>query len=265
MTKETSYGFRKRLDFVMEVMNSASARRVLEVGCGTGALLAVPLAAAFPETTIVGADPDLASIEFARAQPHPENLSFSTEVASTDTFDLVIASEVLEHVADPESFLADLRTRMTDTGRLVVTTPNGYGPFELACLVASIARGIQHRRGGERERTPHRAATFADTLADSPHVNFFSRRALELHFARSGWRPTRFRARTLLCGPGLDHLVRGRTLLRLNGWAADRLPWVASDWMYELVQVDPIASVRPPSPSRYANIRRAVDEWAASS
>jgi 2-polyprenyl-6-hydroxyphenyl methylase/3-demethylubiquinone-9 3-methyltransferase len=41
------------------------------------------------------------------------------------TFDLVIACEVIEHVARPGDLLARLATLLTPGGRLLVTTPNG--------------------------------------------------------------------------------------------------------------------------------------------
>ena len=39
-------------------------------------------------------------------------------------FDLVLASEVIEHVDAPNSFLADLRARLTDDAVLRLTTPD---------------------------------------------------------------------------------------------------------------------------------------------
>jgi 2-polyprenyl-3-methyl-5-hydroxy-6-metoxy-1,4-benzoquinol methylase len=50
---------------------------------------------------------------------------FDLSPASLGTFDLVIACEVIEHVAHPGDLLARLATLLAPGGRLLVTTPNG--------------------------------------------------------------------------------------------------------------------------------------------
>lgn len=47
------------------------------------------------------------------------------------TYDIVIASEVFEHVLAPIRLAANIRRRMANGSHLIVTTPNGYGPSEL--------------------------------------------------------------------------------------------------------------------------------------
>lgn len=50
---------------------------------------------------------------------------FDLSPATLGTFDLVIACEVIEHVAHPGDLLARLATLLAPGGRLLVTTPNG--------------------------------------------------------------------------------------------------------------------------------------------
>jgi SAM-dependent methyltransferase len=240
---EDPYGRRKRLDFVAHVVRASRASRVLDVGCGTGAYLTCPLGALFPEIEIVGTDDDAASLRHAESTPHPPNVTFVSagEIAPGQVFDMVIASEVLEHVDDPSGFLAALAGRMRPGGRLIVTVPNGYGPFEMAALgevllhLSGLQRLVRRLRGGVA------VGPAASTLAVSPHVNFFSRRALSRLFASAGlaiesWTPT-----TFLCGYGVDHLFRGRRLIAWNARIADALPaWCASDWMFELSVAGPM-------------------------
>ena len=188
----------------------------------------------FPDVAIVGTDDDMASLDHARAAPHPGNVSFG-EAAPEDKFDLVIASEVLEHVADPPAFLSALVARMRPGGRLIVTVPNGYGPFEALALTEALLNLSGLQRLLRRLRGRPAVTATANTLAVSPHVNFFSRRALRRLFAAAGlavesWTPT-----TFLCGYGVDHLVRGPRIVAWNVRLADALPpWCASDWMFEL-------------------------------
>jgi 2-polyprenyl-3-methyl-5-hydroxy-6-metoxy-1,4-benzoquinol methylase len=240
---EDSYGRRKRLEFVARVVRAQRPARVLDVGCGTGAYLTIPLGEMFPEVTIVGTDDDTASLDHARAAPHPKNVSFAGAVPQAP-FDLVIASEVLEHVDDPPSFLSGLAARVRPGGRLIVTVPNGYGPFEALALTEVLlnlsgAQRLLRRLRGRPAITPT-----ANTLAVSPHVNFFSLAALRRLFAAAGlavesWTPTSF-----LCGYGIDHVVRGARVVAWNVRAADALPaWCASGWMFEL-------SLAAPAPAR---------------
>ena len=50
---------------------------------------------------------------------------FALDVERLGHFDLVIASEIIEHVAHPDALLRHLKTFLTPAGRLLLTTPNG--------------------------------------------------------------------------------------------------------------------------------------------
>ena len=102
--------------------------RVLDVGCG-GGLLAEPLARLGGEVT--GIDPVAENIDAARW--HAEEAGVEVryravgieEVAAEGAaFDLVIASEVVEHVAEVPEFLAALATVVRPGGLALFTTLN---------------------------------------------------------------------------------------------------------------------------------------------
>src|SRR5690242_8930171 len=134
---ETSYGDDRRFAFLAEIIARQRPTRILDIGCGTGTGLTRPLAEAFPASRFIGTDADRESIAWAqRNQRDCANLAFCLpeELAASEHFDLILASEVIEHVADPAGFLAAQRARLDDGGRLVLTLPNGYGPFELMAL-----------------------------------------------------------------------------------------------------------------------------------
>jgi len=101
------------------------ARRILDVGCSSGALGAA-LKAASPDVTVVGLerDPDYAAV--AR-----ERLDRVLEVDLDDPvpldeapFDVVVAADVLEHLRDPERALARLVEGLAAGGAVVVSLPN---------------------------------------------------------------------------------------------------------------------------------------------
>ncbi|MDA1323547.1 MAG: methyltransferase domain-containing protein [Proteobacteria bacterium] len=243
MLTEDSYGRRKRLDFVAAAIKTHDPTRILDIGCGTGANLTVPLARIFCNCQFLGADVDVRSIESARNADLPANVRFVTidALGEEEPFDLVIASEVLEHVEDPPAFLDRLRKLTRPEGRLILTVPNGYGPFEWCALFEALLHmsGLQRLLRSAKHRlikTPaaHDAAP-ESTLAVSPHINFFSRRILLSLFQAAGFKVRRFQPTTFLCGYGIDSGIRSSPVIAWNAAVVDRLPpWCASDWMFEL-------------------------------
>jgi 2-polyprenyl-6-hydroxyphenyl methylase/3-demethylubiquinone-9 3-methyltransferase len=100
-------------------------RTALDVGCGAG-LLAEPLARLGAQVTGVDAAPAL--IEVARE--HAAAMGLQIDYRAGDVgkiegrFDLVTCMEVIEHVADPASFLSALARRLAPGGLLILSTPN---------------------------------------------------------------------------------------------------------------------------------------------
>ena len=104
--------------------------RLLDVGCGDGAL-AARLAA--QGALVTGVDPSPAAIERARAA-HPDmNWALPSEdgrlPAPDASFDVVTCVHVLEHVADTQTLMSELRRVLVSGGLLVVTVPF-HGRFQ---------------------------------------------------------------------------------------------------------------------------------------
>lgn len=240
---ETAYGVAKRFDFAVEVLSHLSPSSVLDIGCGTGTLLTAPLAERFPGTQFLGIDSDPGTLRFARDAHTLPNLTFSTaeELVPGARFDLVVASEVLEHVEDPLDFLAFVRSHLNPRGRVLMTVPNGFGPFEwmegLAVVLKlsgayPLLQTVKRRLLG-RGISAEVPAQEANTLAVSPHINFFSYRSLIRTLETSGFAVERYRARTFLCGFVWGaYVITGSRAIAWNAKIADRLPPQAiSDWM----------------------------------
>jgi 2-polyprenyl-6-hydroxyphenyl methylase / 3-demethylubiquinone-9 3-methyltransferase len=107
----------KRLDALADL-------RVLDIGCG-GGILSEPLARL--GAAVVGADPSRVNI--AAAQVHAADAGVSVDYRATtaealadegERFDLVLAMEVVEHVADLDLFIRRC-TEMVRPGGLMIT------------------------------------------------------------------------------------------------------------------------------------------------
>lgn len=109
----------------------APNQRVLDVGCGDGALSG--LIASALKASIFGLDTTPASITLARQEFSKRGLT--GEFREIDgyqypyddaTFFAVVCSDVIEHVRQPEAMLAEMWRVLVPGGILVVTTPIRY-------------------------------------------------------------------------------------------------------------------------------------------
>jgi SAM-dependent methyltransferase len=160
--------------------------RALDLGCGDGTFTA--------ELQHAGAKPvgvEVADAALRRASRGHPGLEF--RLAPIDgalpfevgTFDLVWASEVIEHVSDTARWLSEVRRVLAPAGRLLLTTPS-HGRLRLA--VGGIER-------------------FSPPLGD--HLHLYSRRSLATLLGEFGFGDVQVRA---VAGPPLlRRLLLART------------------------------------------------------
>jgi SAM-dependent methyltransferase len=108
--------------------------RALDLGCGTGEFTA---ALAGAGALAVGAEVARAAVRRARTR-HPELDFRLIPIAGPlpfedGAFDLVWASEVIEHVADTARWLSEIRRVLVPRGRLLITTAS-HGRLRVALL-----------------------------------------------------------------------------------------------------------------------------------
>jgi SAM-dependent methyltransferase len=248
------HGHGKKLAFFLRQLRQLPARQgevsVLDLGCGNGRLVTGPVAVA--GFRVLGVDVHPPSIESARAE-FPE-ASFAIgdveSYAPSDVFDAVILSDVLEHVHDPARLLTMARNSLTEGGIVLVSIPNGYGPFELeqwlvrvgvlrplVALARSLAVNAAHlRRRAKGLPWPPEEPPMPPYNVDSGHVQHFTLGSLERLAASAGLRVVE-RENGGLAGGDLSYFLfyAAPKLVAASLRLADHLPAaVVSTWYFAL-------------------------------
>jgi 2-polyprenyl-3-methyl-5-hydroxy-6-metoxy-1,4-benzoquinol methylase len=120
-------GARHRRRHVLELLERCRFDSLLDVGCGNGELLSV-IDARWPKKRLAGIDLSSAVTErLAREVPH---VAFHAKnVESEDLprgFDVVICSEVLEHLDAPAVAMQRLADATNPGGHVIITVPTGH-------------------------------------------------------------------------------------------------------------------------------------------
>jgi SAM-dependent methyltransferase len=222
MIPENIYGHAKRLQWILSHLEKEDT--IVELGCGTGYMVCLPLAKQGYD--IVGVDLDRQSIGYGQELFRCEGLNPNTlqaiDIGKVDHLhDVVIASEVLEHIPDADlaNTLQAIRKNLKSGGQLLVTVPNGYGWFEFESFlwykvrigwvverlpIIRIFREIKQRLLGDNtEDDP------PSTLADSPHVQRFTFESIQRLLRSQGFEIQSITGSVLFAGPFSNLLFTG--------------------------------------------------------
>jgi len=227
----------KKLRFVHAALSRQSARlgrplhelRILEIACGVGGIT-LPMASLGARVRAI----DIDETDVGDLKREAERLSLDNLVVTvgdallldeTDRYDVVVASEVFEHVPDSDRLAGVIQRHTAPDGILIVTTPNGYGPWE-------ISQGLNPwyavRRWNWLRKLAGREPYVSGAGRDHCHrftrnriVDLFEAHSYQLlDFAKSDFVLTIFYP-----------LRRNRFFGQLDMRMADALPhWMASGW-----------------------------------
>jgi SAM-dependent methyltransferase len=107
--------------------------RELDVACGTGYGSSI---LAEKARTVIGIDHSLETIRCARKNYTRPNLHYSIADCRSlpfhkSSFDLVVMFEAIEHIAEQEQSLSEIRRVLAPDGILILSTPNATGPTKI--------------------------------------------------------------------------------------------------------------------------------------
>lgn len=131
--KKTAWGnLEANLDFLGRT-HLAPPLRILEIGCGKGAMLNHLRLQGY---TVTGIDVDADALAYSQAT-HPEIpvclASGDSLPFASGSFDAVLSFDVFEHIKDSDRHLAEVRRVLKPGGHYIVQTPNKWTniPFEI--------------------------------------------------------------------------------------------------------------------------------------
>lgn len=167
----------RALTQIADELGAGVPRRVLDVGCGTGAFLRLARSAGFE---VEGIELSERLAERARTEAglvvHQGDVLEQTLPA--ESYGLVTLWDVLEHVLDPDAVLASLGRSLAPGGRILVLTIDSASLFNRLGALAYHASGRQLQRQLE-------------LLYDARHNYYFTRRTLHDLLERTGFDPVR--------------------------------------------------------------------------
>ena len=224
----------KRLKFIQDAVFNLKRNKleIIEVGCGNGHI-SYQLARNGFQVKGVDISPD--AITQARSNYQDANLSFEViqaeQLGIGKTYDVVVMSEVMEHLNDPYSVLGVIAKMIKPDGIVVITVPNGFGPREVFVTKpiqkifkgeSSFARMLQ----GFKNVLGYKGVTIQSSNQNLTHIQFFSFRDLNALADKNDLKIVTIGAANLLDGvfPFSFITRRSLTMQRFDCWVADRVP-----------------------------------------
>lgn len=172
-TDEPSHMHQHFLPVVLRAVEEVGQElRVLDVGCGNGATCGALLRMG---CEVVGIDPSHEGIAIAR-EAHPEarfeQLTADGELLVTleeTPFDVVVSTEVIEHLYAPRKWARSCFGALRPGGRLICSTP--YHGYLKNLVISALGRWDRH----------------VDPLWDGGHIKMWSRRTLTRLLEEAGF------------------------------------------------------------------------------
>lgn len=224
--------------------------RILDVGCGNG--YAVTRFLAHPADRVLAVDMHEPSILYAKQHFERPGLEFQVQRVEqlgeqAQRFDAVIFADILEHIEQPGELLQCALHLLEPGGCVLVTIPNGYGPFEIESAlsrqkigkallrIVDLAIAVLNKFILRGHWSKVATSPEAPYNLESGHIQFFTQSAF-LKIARSaGLTLVSSHHLSWLCGPFTNYFFAPfESFCHWNSRIADKIPsaWVSA-WFFE--------------------------------
>jgi SAM-dependent methyltransferase len=207
---------RTRRDWIVEkIRECARIRpgRAIEIGFGAGVYLPA-LAEAYRE--VAATDLDRAHLDHASAlaRQYPNLRLAADDITASrmpdHSFDLVLCSEVIEHIPDTPAVIAGIRRLIAPGGFLILSTPQRRSLMELACRVAFLPGVIGLVR-----------KLYGEAVFETGHINLMTEREVGAALEHAGFEICeRFKSGMYI--PIIAEFT-GATGMRLERWLERKL------------------------------------------
>ncbi len=162
------------------IRSAGPGERALEVGPGSGVYLPA-LSESFSSVTAVDVEP----AHLTHLQPlHPSVEFVQADITNPaeleGPFDLVLCSEVVEHIRDSRGAIATMADLLRPGGVLILSTPQRYSTLELASKIAFLPGVVRVVR-----------AVYREPVLEQGHINLMTRQSLRGQLAEAGLRVER--------------------------------------------------------------------------
>ena len=163
-------------EHIISLCTELRAHRVVDIGCGNGALCRKLASRGYE---VVGCEPSSESLQLAqRAEPglvfHRIGVDDDPSVIGNQSFDVAIATEVIEHLVRPFNLPHFAKQLLRSGGHLIISTPyHGY----LKNLVLALT---------------NKWDAHLNPFWDGGHIKFWSRKTLSQLLNESGFRVVQF-------------------------------------------------------------------------
>jgi len=116
--------YKRRFSSIINALEGFTYTKVLDAGCGDGEL--GKMLKDFKKVDVYGVDISRKGVEIAKKKGLRGKVAdISKKIPYADnSFDLVFASEAIEHVMNPDVFLKEIRRVVKPGGHILITTPN---------------------------------------------------------------------------------------------------------------------------------------------
>lgn len=168
-----------RLEWLYDTIDNGhkngTSAEVLDVGAGTGNIT-IPLGT-IPNADILGIDLHQPTLDIAIAANKLPNVRFKFEYLQDSPLkgkEYIILTEVLEHIGPYHEILEYLGKYSDKNMKLLITIPNGFGPFEIAMQPLYLMRKMGLNNFILKVKALLGKKEPYSQNYETPHVNFFT-------------------------------------------------------------------------------------------